>query len=279
MSNPRTPRLARLFIEAMAKHLPPSASQLRLIDVDGAAGGVLTLARTDLEVVAVENAAEGDWGVAPESADAVVAFNNTLQPHLLDAALLALRPGGRLIIMETSGEPDEARVHTLETAGYTRILVESGIECPLPTGVLMRGEKPHLTEDTAARVQGVASADQDAQTLADYRGRYVHLLVMQTPNKPAWALDAGETLRWEAVTLNGALLAFTSLPKAVAFMQPAVVAGVIRDVNKVAKFSKATALTWTLPVLLNPSLDSIDIDGAALAQIKIDPATAEKSDE
>jgi len=38
MSNPRTPRLARLFIEAMAKHLPPSASQLRLIDVDGAAG-------------------------------------------------------------------------------------------------------------------------------------------------------------------------------------------------------------------------------------------------
>jgi hypothetical protein len=271
-----TPRLARLFIEAMAKHLPPSASKLRLLDVNGAAGEVLTISRADLDVVKVEGTPEG-WQLSPESVDAVVAFNNTLQPELLEAAITALRPGGRLIIMETDGEPGEERVQTLQNAGYTRILVESGIECPLPTGVLMRGEKPHMTEDTLERIQGVAEHDEDAQTLTDFKGKYVHLLVKQTPNKPVWALEPGETLRWEAVTLDGVLLAFSSLPKAVGFMQPAVVAGKIKDVSKVAKFSKSTAQEWTQLVLLNPTLDTLN--GQHVSFIDIDPATAEKSDE
>ena len=57
-------------------------------------------------------------------------------------------------------------------------------------------------------------------------------------------MDAGDPL----------LLAFSSLPNAVAFMQPAVIAGTIKDVNKVAKFSRATAQDWR--VLINPALDA-----------------------
>jgi hypothetical protein len=271
-----TPRLARLFIEAMAKHLPPSSSHLRLLDINSMARDVLLKSRADLEVVEVSGT-PATWSIVPESMDAVVAFDNTLQPDLLDAALKALRPGGRLIIMETSGEPGEERVRTLEKAGYTRILVESGIECPLPTGVLMRGEKPHVTDDTLDRIQQVAAQDEDTQTLAEYRGKYVHLLVVQTPNKPVWALTEGERVQWQAVTVNGALLAFSSLPKAVGFMQPAVMAGKINGVNKVAKFSRETAQAWTLPIVLNPTLEMLN--GQPVVFAEVDPNTAEKSDE
>ena len=173
-------------------------------------------------------------------------------------------------------EPDELRVQTLEKAGYTRILVGTGIECPLPTGVLMRGEKPHTTDDTLERIQ-VAAEQDEAQPFADYRGKYVYLLVTQTPNKPVWTLEAGETIQWQAVTLDDALLAFSSLPKAVGFMQPAVLAGRIQDVNKVGKFSVATAQTWTQPVLLNPESDVLE--GGTVGRINVDASTAEAPDE
>lgn len=271
-----SPRLARLFIDAMAKHLPPSAAQLRLLDVEGAAGSILLERRADLDIIPVTRIPT-DWEIPPESVDAVVAFNHTLEAPLLEASLAVLRPGGRLVIMETEGEADQVRVKTLEDAGYTRILVESGIECPLPTGVLMRGEKPHVTDDTLERVQQVATQDENTQSLADFKGKYVHLLVQQTPNKPAWALEEGEKLCWQAITANGTLLAFSSLPKAVAFMQPAVLDGKIKDVNKVAKFSRATAQTWTYPVLVNPSL--ADVEGQEIGLLNVDPDEAEASDE
>ncbi|MCA9907939.1 MAG: hypothetical protein KC519_04760, partial [Anaerolineae bacterium] len=114
-----------------------------------------------------------------------------------------------------------------------------------------------------------------------YPGRYLYLLIRQTPNKPVWALREGETLAWQAVALTvddqTALLAFSSLAKAVAFMQPAVLADHIRDINKVGKFSVQTAHTWALPLLLNP-------DPALLAAypqtlLTFDPATAEQPDE
>lgn len=180
-------------------------------------------------------------------------------------------------MMATRGEPDGAQVVTLESHGFTRILVETGAECPLPVGVLMRGERPHTTDDTLARVQIGASGDADGQTLADYRGRFVHLLIRQTPDKPAWKLRADEPLTWEAVTLDGALLAFSSLPKAVAFMQPVVLTGGIVGVSKVAKFGKHTAQAWPQPVLLNPSPDVIH--SGVLGVIPIDPDTAEAPDE
>lgn len=73
------------------------------------------------------------------------------------------------------------------------------------------------------------------------------------------------------------ILAFTSLPKAVAFMQPAVLAGRIKDVNKVGKFSRETALGWTVPVILNPPLDSIE--ARTMIFLPVDAHSAEAPDE
>jgi hypothetical protein len=269
------PRLARLFIEAMAKHLPPSASTLRLLDINGFTGKTLSQLRQDLDIVEVSGDPE-TWEIEPQSMDAVVVLGQASNDPLLVASLAALRPGGRLILMETSGNPDELRVQTMEKAGFTRILVGTGIECPLPTGVLMRGERPHTTDDTLKRVQ-VAAAQDEAQPFADYRGKYVYLLVTQTPNKPVWSRGANEAVQWQAITLNGALLAFSSLPKAVGFMQPAVLAGSIQDVNKVGKFGLATARTWAQPVLLNPEIDVLQ--SGTVGRIDVDASTAEAPDE
>src|SRR5690606_5851527 len=148
-------------------------------------------------------------------------------------------------------------------------------ECPLPTGVLMRGEKPHVTGDTLARIQQVAQNDGDSLDLANFKGRYVHLLVVQTPNKPVWHLEEGEPVAWEALAMMNEeddtpqLIAFSSLPKAVGFMQPAVIAGHISGINKVGKFSKATATGWTLPVLLNPPPQILT--DARITTVSIDP--------
>jgi hypothetical protein len=262
----------------MAKHLPPSAATLQLVDVDGAAGTALAELRGDLQLIPVK---QGEtWGLPPNSVDAVIAYGDALDAIGLQMALDVLRPGGRLIMTDPNGEVHETHVQTLESAGYTRILVGIGTACPAPVGVLVRGEKPHTTDDTLLRVQGVADKDT-ASDLQMYKGRYVHLLVQQTPNKPVWALKPDEQVTWHALALNGAhpptLLAFSSLPRAVAFMQPAVLAGQIKDVNKVAKFSREMALAWTLPVLLNPQVGTLN--GHSVTLIPIDPSAAEASDE
>lgn len=250
-------------IALMVKHLPPSASTLRLLDVNGAAGQGLMKRRPDLSATVGTGADEN-------SVDAVVAYDAALTDEHLRALQVALRPGGRLVAVDPAGEPSAALVKRLEAAGYTRILVEEFTD--EGAGVLMRGEKPHLTDDTLARIQSVASGDG-----AEFRGRYVHLLVRQTPNKPVWALKPDDVVAWEAVAQAGdppVLLAFSSLPKAVAFMQPAVIRGAIKDVNKVAKFSRAAAAGWSL--LVNPAADALD---GALIMVPVDPALAETPDE
>ncbi|NWF71143.1 MAG: hypothetical protein HXY40_18835 [Chloroflexi bacterium] len=275
-----TGRLKHLLIEELAKHLPPSAASLRLLDVAGAAGAALAEVRADLDVITVEADSAG-WQIAPNSVDAVVVYGAALDHAGLNAAQRALRPGGRLIMVDPAGEVNETHVKTLEDAGYTRILVGVGVECPLPAGVLMRGEKPHATPDTLERIQGVAGKDDAvARQLSDlqaYSGRYVHLLVQQTPNKPVWALQPHEKVDWQAVALEGAetpvLLAFSSLARAVAFMQPAVLAGKIRDINKVARFRKEVAQAWPQGVLLNP--EPAVLQKQRLTLLAIDPASAE----
>ncbi|MCA9913838.1 MAG: hypothetical protein KC496_10840, partial [Anaerolineae bacterium] len=148
-------------------------------------------------------------------------------------------------------------------------------------GVLIRGEKPHNTADTLARVQQVAETDAALLDFESYRGRFIHLLVRQTPNKPVWRLLPEDVGRWQvvAVIMQGVphLLAFSSLPRAVGFMQPAVLQNVIQDVNKVGKFSKSTAQRWEMPLLLNAPLESVDSYEVVL--IDIDPTTAEAPDE
>src|SRR5690606_9657201 len=141
--------------------------------------------------------------------------------------------------------------------------------------VLMRGEKPHITPDTLERVQQVAQQDADRLDLSAYRGRYVHLLIKEEPNQPAWTRQPQDPIAWSAVALQApdqaaqTLLAFSSLPKAVAFMQPAVLSGRVKEINKVAKFSLAMAQKWSLPVLLNPTVDALD--RATLTWVQIDP--------
>lgn len=268
-------RAFRPFIEAMAKHLPPSASTLELLDVGGVAGAILSEGRGDLQVMAVEGSA---WGVDDNSADAVVAFDRVIDSAFLAAARRALRPGGRLIAVTSEGEPRPIHVETLENAGFCRILIETAVENDsLAVGVLLRGEKPHTTDDTLERIR--VASDQDAAELdmASYRGRYVYLLIKQTPNKPVWAMRSDEAIHWDALCIGEILLAFTSLPKAVNFMQPAVLSGWIHGVNKVAKFQRATVAGWGGRVLLNPALERVA--GLDVAYRVVDAGAAEKPDE
>jgi hypothetical protein len=195
----------------------------------------------------------------------------------LTLALRALRPGGRLIVTLSDGEPHEQYVRALEDAGYHRILVETGAATPLPVGVLVRGEKRHVTDDTLERIRVAAEQDSGDLDMATYRGRYVYLLIKQTPNKPMWAMRSDEAIHWDALTVGEVLLAFTSLPKAVNFMQPAVLSGWITGVNKVAKFKRETVAGWGIRVLLNPALGRVA--GVTVSFRPIDPQTAEKPDE
>jgi hypothetical protein len=212
------------------------------------------------------------------SADAVTALDIPLDAALLGSALAALRPGGRFIYISTQGAAGPEWVNTLTDAGFTRILVEPAFES---SGVLARGEKPHTAQATLARIAQTAARDDSAPGLAAYSGRYVHLLIRQTPNKPAWALTPGERVSWEAAALDSgdgpALLAFSSLPKAVAFMQPAVLAGHISGVNKVGKFSRETAQTWPLPVRFNA--DAAALGGGRVVFVPVDADSAETPDE
>jgi len=254
------------FIQAMAKHLPPSGASLRLLDVGGRAGAALTEQRGDLDITA----GIPDSEFSPDSMDAVAAFNYPFDDDFFKYALVTLRPGGRFIGVNPLGFVDEAWVVRLERAGFTRILVEAALESG---GLLIRGEKPHTEQHTVDRIKQVADRDQA------FPGRYVHLLIRQTPNKPVWALKEGEKVEWQAVTLTGddapVFLAFSSLPKAVAFMQPAIMSGLIKDINKVAKFSRETAQNWTL--LVNPTIESLA--GQAIALVSVDPDSAETPDE
>lgn len=259
---------AQAIIGTLIKQLPPSAATLRLLDLTGL-GAELTARRADLAVTVGSPAATG----AENAFDAVVGCDVVLDDDLLRQAGAALRPGGRLIWVDRQGEPDAALVRRLEAAGYTRILVE---ELSEDGGVLLRGEKPHVTADTLARIASVAARDA-----ADgFKGRYLHLLIRQTPNKPVWALQPGETVVWQAAALAGdagaaELLAFSSLPNAVAFMQPVVLAGAIQDVNKVARFSRAAAQNWR--VLVNPTHDRLH--ERAIIFVPVDASLAETPDE
>lgn len=266
------------FVAVMAKHLPPSASTLRLLDFDGISGGVLANWRADLDITHVSPGDLGGAGLASDSIDAAVAYDIEIDAKLLSESLRLLRPGGRLIMLNSRGSVSQSQARVLRDNGYTRLLVEPALD---GLGVLLRGEKPHHTADTTGRIQGVARAEGDLLDLDNFAGRYLHLLIQQRPNKPVWKLTGEETITWRAAALDSGgrqvLLAFSSLPKAVGFMQPAVLKGLIRDVNKVGKFSRDTVQSWTWSVVLNPTLDSIQ--GESLTTVQIDPASAEAPDE
>lgn len=264
------------LIEVMLKHLPPSSSTLQLWDVEQNAASVFQAQRHDIHITPLPKQAT-QWPQQDNVADSITTTDADLSPEFLAAALRLLRPGGRLIMLQPQGKPDKAIVQTLENAGYIRILVEPALTEPTPQGALIRGEKPHTTHSTFARIRVAADQDEDNLTLDTYDGAYIFLLVRQSPNKPVWALREDETLQWDAVLANGRLLAFTSLPKAVSFMQPAVMQEVVVGINKVGKFSKQTAQTWSQSVELNPTLDTVK--SQTITFMSIDPNTAEAPDE
>lgn len=255
----------------MVRHLPPSGARLRLVDINGSCASALGEQRADLDPVA-------GWPAEPNSADAVTALDVPLDADLLGRALAALRPGGRFICVSTQGAVRPELVATLANAGFTRILVEPALDSG---GVLARGEKPHTARATLERIAQTAARDDSGPGLAAYGGRYVYLLICQTPNKPVWALRPDERVTWSAAALDTgggpALLAFSSLPKAVAFMQPAVLAGHIAGVNKMGKFSRETAQTWPLPALFNP--DPATLSDGGIVFVPVDAASAEAPDE
>ena len=266
------------FVAAMAKHLPPSASKLRLIDLDGRAGALLAKRRGDLEILSLAPENLHQLSTPWSSVDAVVGLDVELGAHLLAHVDELLRPGGRFIAVLPRGQVNQAWVHLLEGHGFIRILVEAAVD---DLGVLIRGEKPHSTSKTLERIQDVAREDADLLNLDEYRGRYLHLLIRQSPNKPIWQLNAKEKIAWRALALQGgnrtAFVAFSSLPKAVGFLQPAVLAGVVSDVNKVGKFAKEIAESWPSDLVLNPTLESIQ--DKSLIWLSVDPETAAVPDE
>jgi hypothetical protein len=276
------------LLHEIIKQLPPSGAELRLLDVDGFVSHFpeiheLRASRPDISFISV---AVSEIIRQPEdSVDAVVAFQSNTEDlsGFLDGVRRILRPGGRLVLVFPTIIP-----HDLENAGFARILAER-----LPDGevVLNRGEKPYPTEMTTLERVAVGAAGENESLLLsgaqllNAPGRFVHLLIRQTPNKPVWALKPEDKILWEAaVAYNDAqepiAIAFTALPKAVAFMQAAVLAGAIRDINKIGKFSKAVAAKWDFSVLLNPTLEQVRAKFRLTGgSISIDPTTAEAPDE
>jgi len=267
------------LIESIARHLPPAASQLNLLDINGECGEYLSQFRHDLAVTRAPGYVR-DWpDFDDNSFDAITALDYVLNEAFLQKALHLLRPGGRLIVVQSTGQVSDLPGKTLEKAGYVRILVEQASESV--GGVLIRGEKVHHTMDTMQRIQSVAGHDADQLDLTTYKGRYVHLLIQQTPNKPAWRLKTDEKIMWQAAALRQGgeeiLLAFSSLPKAVSFMQPAVLGGRIHDINKVGKFDKRVAAKWQRNLLLNPTMDVLE--NGEIVMLLVDHTQAEAPDE
>ena len=197
----------------------------------------------------------------------------------------------RFFVQVIGGYTPESLAAEINAAGFARIFAE-----PIMEGwtVMGRGEKPYAEGASTPERIAVGATDSrvdgemqilQGEALQSAPGKYIHLLIHQNPNKPVWKLQPGEVITWGAAmafTKDSIpiALAFSSLPKAVAFMQGAVMDGKIKDIHKVAKFSKDTAAKWDFPVLLNPTLEHVEenfrLTGALLA---IDPDTAESPDE
>jgi SAM-dependent methyltransferase len=265
-------------LQQIAKQLPPSAERLRFLYAAGGSGETLAGLvgmRPDLEPTTIEVAGTNTYVLPfPENSfDAV--FLDASPDAILVELLRVLRPGGRLILIQMDESSIEKAARQLEAAGYARILSEA---TEGGQGVLARGEKPY--PEGTSTLERISSVSNDDLLLAP--GRYIHLLIEQEPNKPVWRMEPSDVITWTAVGIMSAglptALGFTSLPKAVSFMQNGVLMGMVPRVTKIPKFRKEVAAEWEFPVLLNPALE--DFVGQELGLfLSIDPDSAEAPDE
>ncbi len=256
----------------MLKQLPPSDAELRLLDVGAVCGAVFAPLRPDVLALPASLRPQ-DWRVPAQSLDAITAYDHLPTPEFLSASLNALRDGGRLVVVLPFRAFDVAYGKTLESAGFVRILIEPALD---GEGVLLRGERAHKHTNTQDRVKEALLDDAPVLTLDTYRGRFVHFLVTQTPNKPVWRITPNDRIEWHALASEGRLLAFTSLPKSVSFMQEAVLKGIIHNINKVPKYKKEVVQAWETAVWLNPDLNALTLP---LQSHPLNPSSAEQPDE
>ncbi len=243
-----------------AKHLPPSTGRPRVWALDDDAAAELP-AEVELWPPALDGGAE--------VCDAIVGH---APPADLARWLKHLRPGGRLILAQRAAP--ELLLTALTTAGYIHCLVEAHVDL-----TLYRGERPPLGP-SVERVQSLADSPLPTGEGSGVSPTpFAFLLIHQTPNQPAWTLTPDEKIEWRAVTVldpttgQPRLLAFSSLVKAVAFMQKAVMAKWIVGVNKVGKFRAEVAQTWSYPCTLNPEFGAVW--GLTLGpHFDVDPQTA-----
>lgn len=260
-----------------AKHLPPSPGPPRVLALDDRAAADLPpeVVVEKFNLAPAPAAARADLP-SPGAFDAIIGYT---APEQLAALSAYLRPGGRLILAHPTHP--QLLITALTAAGLIHCLVEEtdGL-------TLYRGERPPLGSPLE-RTQLLADSPLPAGEGAGVRGStspFLFLLITQTPHLPAWKLTPGEKLAWQAATAldpatgQPALLAFTSLVKAVGFMQPAILQGWLTGVNKIGKFRAAVAATWAHPLILNP--DFAVTRGLPLGpHSPVDPATAITGDE
>lgn len=299
----------RAALGELLRHLPPSGSVVRLLYVGAPAQAEsVVAARPDLAVSVYDPRGDVPFQPEAESFDALLVQGALLAEHeaFLRAALSALRLGGRLIMLDAAADAPESpsvwqsevaqrvtlaqMVEVLERIGYVRVLTERLLD---GHAVLSRGERDYTHLSTSERVQRTAARDVtpdgsltpiDAASLAEaVRGNFIFVLARQDSRRPAWEAPAQT---WQALTLveseQVCLPVFSALPKAVAFMQAAIKAGVLLGVNKIGKFDKRVAQAWQIAFLLNPLFDDLQRTGRFEregAPLMLDPRSAVTGEE
>ncbi len=268
-------------LQEIARQFPPSDATLQLLDLstDAEVRAFLALQRTDIDIHATELSATS------RVYDAILAVNLSLSESQLLQLRQYLRQGGRIILFNQSYNDPQKAADELTNAGFERVLAER-----LEDGILYRGEQPYIgTLSTLERVSVVAKEFNDAKIISNtdvekVKSRFLFVLIRQTPNLPTWRMTTDTEIQWSMVAIETTqypilVLAFTSLPKAVAWMQQAILDGFLAEVHKIAKFSKTTVSTWQFPLLLNSKFEEVCQLATSVQLIDIDRHTAEASDE
>ena len=284
------------IVDEMIRHLPPSSHNLMLLDIssDDMFAAAVAARRKDVHIIRYGTEAQhhlhGDSNLplASCSLDAVSALSPSIEDHTqwFKEVLRVLRPGGRFMMY----------INLTKTANMAAILADNGFARVLgeviEKGTLIRGEKPYDADQTTVERTAQTSQSNKNTTIVlsmgrDYeqiRARFLYILIWQLPNKPVWRMTAADVITWstpQIETFNGTqVLAFTSLPKAVAFMQRAVLADFINDINRIVKFEKTIVADWNQTILLNPD-SSIMHNGQRISAqgFAVDPSQAEAADE